>query len=123
MEHTKVRTDDFETRSQHLHELTDAELKDRFWQLINEAVHPLLDLAEKNTSPSIERSVLLRMGFSSLEAKDLVEKAIDHRLMGKGVGHLVYRLAQMEGTDIRTAGMKLLHDEGWNRLLSDFGVK
>jgi len=123
MEHTKVRADDFEIRSQHLHELTDTELKERFWQLIQEAVHPLLDLAKKNTSPSIERSVLLRMGFSSLEAKDLVEKAIDHRLMGKGVGHLVFRLAQIEGTDIHSAGMKLLKDDGWNRLSSEFGVK
>jgi len=123
MEHTKVRVDDFETRSQHLHELTDAELKARFWQLIHEVVNPLLDLAQKNTSPSIERSVLLRMGFSSLEAKDLVQKAMDHQLMGKGVGHLVFRLAQIEKTDIRTAGMKLLKDEGWNRLASEFGVK
>ena len=38
-------------------------------QLTGQLVDPLLELAKENTSPAIERSVLLRMGFSSLEAK------------------------------------------------------
>ncbi len=65
------RTDNFEERRGHLKNLTDDELKGRFWELAEEIVEPLVDLAKKNTTPSIERSVLLRMGFSSIEAKAL----------------------------------------------------
>ena len=31
------------------------------------------------------------MGFSSIEAKSIVDGAIDRGLMGKGVGHIVYK--------------------------------
>ena len=61
----KVREDDYLKRREHLKDLSDQELKERFWQLAEQAVKPLVDLAYKNTSPAIERSVLLRMGFSS----------------------------------------------------------
>ena len=71
------RADDFQERRKHLEELSEEELELRFWELASELVDPLIDLAEKNTSPSIERSVLLRMGFSSLEAKAVVDGAID----------------------------------------------
>ena len=62
------RKDDFKTRRLHLADLSDSEIKERFWSLAEQIVDPLLDLGYKNTSPSIERSILLRMGFSSLEA-------------------------------------------------------
>lgn len=65
------REDDFEQRRAHLKNLSDAELKDLFWKLTEQVVDPLLDLAKTHTSPSVERSVLLRMGFSSLEANHL----------------------------------------------------
>lgn len=88
------REDDFLTRRKHLESLSDDELKARFWELAEKIVDPLLDLAKTHTSPSVERSVLLRMGFSSLEAKPLVEGAIDRGLMSKGVGHIVYRISK-----------------------------
>ena len=69
------RKDDFQERRKHLANLTEAELEQRFWKLAEEVVDPLVDLAYKNTSPSIERSVLLRMGFSSIEAKPIVNGA------------------------------------------------
>ncbi|MFA7662140.1 MAG: D-ornithine 4,5-aminomutase subunit OraS, partial [Anaerovoracaceae bacterium] len=60
------REDDFEVRRMHIANLTDEELYDRFWALTQQVVEPLLELGRKNTTPSIERAVLLRMGISSL---------------------------------------------------------
>jgi len=57
------RDDDFNSRREELKNLSDAELKSKFWDLADKIVVPLIDLAKKNTSPSIERSVLLRMWF------------------------------------------------------------
>jgi len=45
-------------------------------------VDPLLEYGRTHTTPSIERSVLLRMGFSSLEAKPLVLDQDVDRLSG-----------------------------------------
>ena len=70
--------------------MNDEELKTYFWQLAQQVVDPLLEYGRTHTTPSIERSVLLRMGFSSLEAKPLVEYAIANDLIGHGVGNVVY---------------------------------
>ena len=43
-----------------IEKLSDAELKARFWELANETVAPMVELARTHTSPSIERSVLMR---------------------------------------------------------------
>ncbi|MBS3994982.1 MAG: ornithine aminomutase subunit alpha [Alkaliphilus sp.] len=114
------RADDFQKRREHLIDLTDEQLKERFWQLASQMVEPLIDLATKNTTPSIERSVLLRMGFSSLEAKGLVEGVMDRGLMGKGAGHVVYILAKERNISIRDAGLALLEDNLWNEVLAIF---
>lgn len=114
------REDDFAVRREHLKDLTDEQLKDRFWSLIEEIVDPLLDLAKKNTSPAIERSVLLRMGFSSIEAKPLVEGAIDRGLIGHGVGHVVYKVAKEKNMDIRTAGLELIEGKHWDDAVAMF---
>ncbi len=117
------RQDDFDTRRKHLEKLSDEDLKKSFWKLADETVKPLVDLAYTHTTPAIERSIILRMGFSSIEAKDLVEKAIANNLISKGVGHCVYRLSKIQKIDIRSAGLKLLNNEGWNEVLDSFGVK
>ncbi len=109
------RTDDFESRRQHLRAMSDEELKVYFWQLAQQVVDPLLEYGRTHTSPSIERSVLLRMGFSSLEAKPMVEYAISNNLIGHGVGNIVYRLAKAEGMTIRDAGVKLAQGQCWDR--------
>lgn len=114
------REDDFQERRKHLANLTEEELEKRFWELAEKIVDPLVELAYKNTSPSIERSVLLRMGFSSLEAKAIVEGAVDRGLLGKGAGHLVYKLAREKNMDIREAGLKLANGEMWDEVLSLF---
>jgi D-ornithine 4,5-aminomutase subunit alpha len=117
------REDDFKTRRVPLQNMSDEELKQYFWSLADKAVNPLIDLAKTHTTPAIERSVLLRMGFSSLEAKALVEKTIQHELIAKGAGHVVYRYAKITDQTIRDAGMKLLSDSGWETVLDSFKVK
>lgn len=108
------RDDDFDVRRKHLENLSDDELKERFWSLMEQIVSPLLKLAKENTSPSVERSVLLRMGFSSLEAKPLVDQAIDRGLIGYGVGHCVYLVAKNKNMSIRDAGLSMIDGENWD---------
>lgn len=110
----KERKDDFEIRHRHLSEKTEKQLETRFWELAGLLTDPMIELARTHTSPSIERSVLLRMGFSSIEAKAIVNQTIDHDLMGKGAGHVVYRIASEKQLDIRNAGLALADGKYWN---------
>jgi len=114
------RADDFQERRKHLANLSEEELEQRFWELAGKLVDPLVELAKKNTSPSIERSILLRMGFSSLEAKAIVDGAIDRGIVGKGAGHIVYRLAKENNIEIRETGLKLIEGELWDEAVSLF---
>ncbi len=123
MDRHKTRTDDFKERRKHLAHLTDEQLKERFWDLADKATEPLIELAYKNTSPAIERSVLLRMGFSSIEASSLVKKVINHSLISKGAGHVVYRCSQLTNISIRDAGLDLINDLHWTEVMNSFGVK
>lgn len=117
------RKDDFASRRQHLANLTEAQLEERFWQLAHAIVQPLIELAEKNTSPSIERSVLLRLGFNSMEAKELVQAVSDQGLLSKGAGHVVYVAARLWGCDGLTAGRRLLEGQGWDMVQVHFQGK
>ncbi len=114
------RDDDFKKRRAHLAKLSDEELKQRFWELAEKTVEPLLELARTHTSPSIERSVLLRMGFSSLEAKPLVEGAIDRGLIGKGVGHVVYRVSKEKNIPLRQTGLEMIEGKHWDDAVTIF---
>ena len=114
------REDDFSTRRKHLHNLTDEELKNRFWELAEKLVDPMLDLAKTHTSPAVERSVLLRMGFSSIEAKPLVEACIDRGLIGKGAGHVVYRISKDKNIPLRQAGLEMLDGKHWDDAVAIF---
>ena len=114
------RADDFEVRRKHLANLSEDELEQRFWKLAGEVVDPLLDLAKNNTTPSVERSVLLRMGFSSLEVKDIVDHTIDRGLMGKGAGNVVYSVAKALNRDYREVGRELGEGKHWDKALEIF---
>ena len=114
------RADDFEERRIHLANLTDEELYQRFWQLTEQVVDPLIELGRKNTTPSIERSVLLRMGISSLDAKPIVEGCIDRGLIGKGAGHVVFKLAKAKNISIQEAGKMLAEGKCWDEVVALF---
>ncbi len=112
----KERKDDFNSRREHLKNMSDEQLRDHFWSLVDRMVQPLVEEARTHTSPSIERSVLLRMGFSSIETKPIVNKMLEKGLLGHGAGRLVLRLAQKKGISVRQAGLGLMQDEYWEEL-------
>jgi len=62
------------------------------------------------------------MGFSSMEAKAIVDKVIANRLIGKGCGHVVYRYSTLKGISIRDAGLKLSNDIGFDEVKKSFEV-
>lgn len=106
------RPDDFATRREHLAGLSEAELEKRFWELANKIMEPLVEMARTHTSPSTERSVILRMGFSSVEAQQIVKRVEDLGLLSKGAGHVVWRLAKLRNLGIREAAELLATDDG-----------
>jgi D-ornithine 4,5-aminomutase subunit alpha len=115
------REDDYSKRSEHLAQLSDEELKARFWSLTEGLVDPLLQLGKENTSPAIERSVLLRMGFSSLEAKAIVDGCMARGILGHGAGNVVYRYAKTQGLELRAAGLLLQQPEKMDEAAKLFG--
>ncbi|HEX9260504.1 MAG TPA: D-ornithine 4,5-aminomutase subunit OraS [Acidimicrobiales bacterium] len=110
------RLDDFEQRRTHLRGMTDDELHEYFWELAGRLVAPLVEEARSHTTPSIERSVLLRMGLSSLEAKDLVERFAERRVLGHGAGALLLGLALAHGVSPREAALGLLEGRWWDEV-------
>jgi D-ornithine 4,5-aminomutase subunit alpha len=104
--------------------MSDEELDRYFWELADRITEPLINLAKDHTSPSTERSVLLRMGFNSLEAKAITDKLVDMGLLGKGAGHVVYRISKITNEDIIPTGKKLASGELWDLVEKEFkGVK
>ena len=108
---TDERIARFEQRREELKQMTDEQLKARFWELCSQVVDPIVDLARTHTSPSIERAVLLRMGIDSLSSHGVVERIYQAGLLGKGAGHVLLKLAQKQGTDVKSAAATILEDK------------
>lgn len=112
----QARADDFEKKRDHLKKMSDEELHKYFWSLVDTFVQPLIEEAKTHTSPSIERSVLLRMGFSSLETKAIVNQMVEKGILGHGAGSIVLKLAQKKGISVREAGLGLMRGEYWEEV-------
>jgi D-ornithine 4,5-aminomutase subunit alpha len=110
------RKDDFEERSKKLQKMTDEQLDNYFWELVEKVVDPMIDMASKNTSQSLERSVLLRMGFNSMQAKVLVNKIFEKHLLSKGAGHIVWKVAKENNLSVKEAGEKMVDDQLWDEV-------
>jgi D-ornithine 4,5-aminomutase subunit alpha len=108
---TQDRINNFEKRKVELEKLSDDELKNRFWELCNQVVEPIVDLARTHTSPSIERSVLLRMGIDSITAHGVVDRVLEAGLLGKGAGHVLLVLAKKKKCDVRTAAETIIENK------------
>jgi D-ornithine 4,5-aminomutase subunit alpha len=121
MQSKQSREDDFALRRTHLAQLSDQELKDYFWSLANQVILPMVELSKTHTTPSIERSVLLRMGFSSMEAKEIVDQIIKANLISKGAGHVVYQNHLLTGKPLYEAGIALLLPNGFKYVSEFFG--
>lgn len=109
------REDDYERRREHLKNLSNDELYERFWNLTEQIVKPLVDLAYNHTTPSVERSVLLRMGFSSIEAGNIVKEGIKWNLIGKGMGNVVLKYSKLRDISYLKAGEELSRGIGWDK--------
>jgi D-ornithine 4,5-aminomutase subunit alpha len=107
----KPRKDDFKTRRAHLDSLDEQALRSYFNELTDRLLDPVMKLAHDYTTPAIERSVLMRMGFSSAEAKRLTDRFFEHDLLAHGAGHIVYRYAKDHAISLREAGEKLLEND------------
>ena len=107
------REDDFQIRHEHLKGLTEEQLHDRFWNLTEQIVKPIIDLAHGHTSPAVERSVALRMGFSSLQAQPLIDHCTHYKLLGKGIGNVILTYAKLKNMDYLKAGDELSKGIGW----------
>ncbi|MFP4177134.1 MAG: D-ornithine 4,5-aminomutase subunit OraS [Acholeplasmataceae bacterium] len=107
----KPRNDDFKSRRAHLEAYDDEALRTYFFELADCVLDPVLRMANDYTTPAIERSVLMRMGFSSAEAKALTERFFEHDLLSHGAGHVVYRYAKDQGISLREAGERLLESD------------
>jgi D-ornithine 4,5-aminomutase subunit alpha len=110
------RADDFDSRRAHLRALSDEELHAYFWSLADKLVAPLIAEARTHTSASIERSVLLRMGFSSVEAKILIDRMGERDLLAYGSGRQLLELAKANKISVREAGTALLAGQYWEKL-------
>ncbi len=113
------RADDFEQRRRHLSTLSDEALEARFWELVQRLVDPLIDEARTHTTPSIERSVLLRMGLASDQAKAIVARGEELGLLGHGMGHLVLELSKTKGLGVRETAEALCAGHHWEVLVNE----
>lgn len=102
----------FEVLREELAAMDDDALKARFWELCEEVMTPIVELARTHTSPSIERSVLLRMGVDSVTTHAVVENVLQAGLLGKGAGHAVLRLSQRDELSIPEAAARIAADAG-----------
>lgn len=105
------RAQQFEERRVALDALSDEQLKTRFWELSHQMMEPVVELARTHTSPSIERSILLRMGIDSVSSHGVVDRIHDRGLLGKGAGHVVLKVAHQLGVDVRAAAAAIAADD------------
>src|SRR5664279_4149190 len=117
-----VREDTFEHAHQYLSGLTDEELKMRFWDLTQEIVDPLVELARTHTSPSIERSVLMRMGIDSRTCMAVASECEKRGLLGHGVGQVVAHCATTWRCPAPEAARRLAAGEGWETVEQKWGA-
>ena len=105
----------------HLAELSDEQLEARFWELAQRVVDPMVELARTHTSPSIERSVLMRMGVDSPTCMAVVGECEKRGLLGHGCGHVVWYYADHLGVAAPEAARRLAAGDGWDVVEQKWG--
>lgn len=116
-----AREDTYRQERAHLAELSDAELEARFWELAQQIVDPLVELARTHTSPSIERSVLMRMGVDSRTCMAVVSECETRGLLGHGAGHVVLHCGAAWECSAPEAARRLAAGEGWEMVEARWG--
>jgi D-ornithine 4,5-aminomutase subunit alpha len=116
-----AREDTFRQAREHLAELTDAQLEARFWELAQQVVEPLVELASTHTSPSVERSVLMRMGVDSRTCMAVVSECEKRSLLGHGAGNVVLKCSQAWECTAPEAAARLAGGDGWDVVEAAWG--
>ena len=117
-----MREDTYLQERAHLAGLTDEQLEARFWELSEQIVAPLVELARTHTSPSIERSVLMRMGIDSRTCMAVVAECEKRGLLGHGVGQVVAHCAATWRCPAPEAARRLAAGEGWETVEQKWGA-
>jgi D-ornithine 4,5-aminomutase subunit alpha len=118
-----VRPDTYNEVRKHLADLNDEQLEAKFWELSQECVEPLIELARTHTSPSIERSVLMRMGIDSPTCVAVVGECETRGLLGHGAGHVVLVCMEAWDADAPAAARRLAAGEGWDIVAAKWGSR
>jgi D-ornithine 4,5-aminomutase subunit alpha len=116
-----AREDTFAQAREHLAALTDEQLEARFWELAQQVVAPLVELAATHTSPSIERSVLMRMGVDSRTCAAVVAECAKRGLLGHGAGNVVLHCAGEWTCNAPEAAARLAGGDGWEAVEAKWG--
>ena len=85
------RIDRFEKLRSELAGLDDEALKARFWDLCHQVMEPVAELARPHPTPSLARSVLLRMGIPPVTLHARAEHLLNAGLLGHAARHAVLR--------------------------------
>jgi D-ornithine 4,5-aminomutase subunit alpha len=117
-----MREDTYLQDRAHLAGLTDEQLEARFWALSEQIVEPLVELARTHTSPSIERSVLMRMGIDSRTCMAVASECEKRGLLGHGVGQVVAHCATTWRCPAPEAARRLAAGEGWETVEQKWGA-
>ena len=117
-----MREDTYLQDRAHLAGLTDEQLEARFWALSEQIVEPLVELARTHTSPSIERSVLMRMGVDSRTCMAVASECEKRGLLGHGVGQVVAHCATTWRCPAPEAARRLAAGEGWETVEQKWGA-
>lgn len=118
-----VRPDTYREVRAHLDGLSEGELEARFWELAGEVVAPLVELARTHTSPSIERSVLMRMGVDSVTCQAVVAGCVERGLLSHGAGHVVLVCMRTWRCEAPEAARRLADGEGWQLAEAEWGAR
>ncbi len=116
-----AREDTYQTDRAHLAGLSDEALEARFWELTQQIVDPLVELARTHTSPSIERSVLMRMGLDSRTCMAIAAECEKRGLLGHGAGQVVLHCSTTWGCAVPDAARRLAAGEGWDAVEAKWG--
>lgn len=109
-------------RAEVLSSLSDEALYQKFWELADKLARPLIEFSQIHTTPSIERSVLMRMGFNSVQAKNFVDRCVKEGIIGKGAGGVLFNYARQNNMDLFSAFDTLMSLGNWKTVVCEKDV-
>ena len=116
---TKISTDDYLTRREHLKDLSDEALKATFGTWPKKSLI-LGRFGLPPYNPASNAQYCCVWVFPVWRQTNRA-KTIEHDLIGKGAGHVVYRYSRLANLPLRDAGLALMENQGWDLVKQSFG--